>query len=89
MLSGHFCQFSKCPHFSNISCVLEPFFALNKNGPIFEIFASNNFFVVLDTFFACLWQFNFLTESDNFAKALAFLWWEFVSSFKIVPFVDD
>ena len=27
LLGGHFWQFSKCSHFSNISCFLEPFFA--------------------------------------------------------------
>ena len=27
LLDGHFCQFSKCSHFANISCFMEPFFA--------------------------------------------------------------
>ena len=49
-------------------------------------FALNNFNMVLDFFFGCFWEFYFLSESDDFAKAIAFAWWpvilEMLSSFE-------
>ena len=36
--------------------------------------AQNNFAVVVDLFFACFWFLKFLTQTDHFAKAIAFAW---------------
>ena len=47
---GHFWAFSKSFHFSNISCFYQPFFA------------QNNFNVFVESFFACLRHFYFLTK---------------------------
>ena len=55
-----FFQFSKSSHFSNINCFLEPFFA------------SNICNVLMEKFSACLRPFYFLTQTDYFAKAIAF-----------------
>ena len=37
-------------------------------------FAQNNSNVLVDWFFACFWHFQFLTQTDHFAKATAFAW---------------
>ena len=51
---GHFQQFSKCSHFSNISC----FFP--------AVFLQNNLNELLETILASFRQFYFLTQSDYF-----------------------
>ena len=72
-------RFSKLSHFSNIWCFFGQFFAQNN---------SNN---LVERFFACLWQFKFLTETDHFAKVIAYAWaiafkrWPI---FKIVSFLE-
>ena len=71
---GHFWPFSKCPHFSNISCFLEPFFAQNNSN------------VFVETFFACFRQFYFLTQTEHFAWAIAFALWPFLAIFKMPSF---
>ena len=57
MHSSDFCQFSKCSHFSNISCFLE------------LLFAWNNFIVLLESLSVFFWILKFLTQSDHFPKA--------------------
>ena len=36
--------------------------------------------------FLCI--FNFLTQSDDFAKSIAFAWWPFLASFKMLSFFE-
>ena len=60
-LCGHFWPFSKCSHFSNISSFLEPVFAVNNSN------------VFVEMFFACFRQFYFLTQTEYFAWAIAFV----------------
>ena len=54
-------------------------------------FAQNNSNVLVELFFACFCNFEFLTQNDHFAKAIAFAWaiafarW---SIFKIVSFLE-
>ena len=52
--------FLKWPHFSNIWCFFERFFA------------QNNFNILVEWIFACFSQFYLLTQADHFAKAIAF-----------------
>ena len=73
---GHFRPFSKCSHFSNISFFLEPFFA------------QNNFNRAIETFFACFRQFQFLTQTEYFACAIAFALWPFLAIFKMLSFFE-
>ena len=53
-------------------------------------FGQNNSNVLVESFFACFWHFLFLTQTDHFAKAIAFAWaiafarWPI---FKIVSFL--
>ena len=42
----------------------------------------------VETFFACFWQFYFLTQSDYFAWAIAFALWPCASIFKMVLFFE-
>ena len=37
--------------------------------------------------FFCI--FKFLTQSEDFAKALAFAWWPFLAIFKILSFFEN
>ena len=69
--------FTKCAHFSNISCFLEPSFAQNKLN------------VFLETFFESFKQFYFLTQSKYFALAIAFALWPFLAIFKILSFFEE
>ena len=71
---GHFCQYSKCSHFSNFSCFIERFSAYNND------------IVSVDSFFICFWQFYFLTQSDDFAESIAFAWRPFLPIFKMLSF---
>ena len=59
---------------------MEAIFANIPNALIFRIldvfesgfFAYNNYTVFLDSFLICFWQLYFLTQSDDFAKAIVF-----------------
>ena len=73
---GNFWPFLKCSDFSNISCFLEPFFAL-KNSKVF-----------VERFFACLRQLYFLTQTEYFAWAIAFALWPFLAIFKMLSFFE-
>ena len=33
-------------------------------------------------------HFKFLTQSDDFAKSIAFAWWSFLAIFKMLSFVE-
>ena len=55
-------DFKNLCHFSNICCFFERFFP------------QNDLNVLIEWFFACSWHFQFLTQTDNFAKAIAFAW---------------
>ena len=37
-------------------------------------FCTEQLYVLLEWFFACFWNFLFLTQTDYFAKAIAFAW---------------
>ena len=50
-----------------------------------SFFAQNNSNMIKESFFACFFEFEFLTQSDYFAKAIAFAWWPI---FKIVSFLE-
>ena len=69
---GHFWPFVKFSRFSNISCFMEPFFAQNISN------------VFLETFFACLRQFYFFTQTEHFAWAIAFPLWPFLVILKML-----
>ena len=58
-----FFQFSKSSHFSKNKRFLERFFAENVSN------------VLIEEFFPCFRQFYFLTQNDQFAKAIAFVLW--------------
>ena len=62
--------------FFNISCFLEPFFALNNSS------------VFVETFFACFREFYFLTQSEYFAWAIAFALWPFLAILKMLSFFE-
>ena len=66
-------RFSKCSHFSNISCFFERFFAQH----------NSKWFV--EWILTCFLEFYFLTQSDDFAKAIAFAWWPI---FKMLSFLE-
>ena len=40
------------------------------------------------SFLICFWQFYFLTQSDDFGKAIAFAWRPFLPIFKMVSFFE-
>ena len=40
LVGGHFWQFSKCSHFSNIRCFLEPFFCIEQLHGVVETFLA-------------------------------------------------
>ena len=42
----------------------------------------------VESFLICFRQFNFLTESYDFSKAIAFAWRPFLSIFKLVSFLE-
>ena len=48
-------------------------------------FAQNNSNVIKGSLFACFSEFEFLTQTDHFAKAIAFARWPI---FKIVSFLE-
>ena len=67
-----------------------------QNALIFRIlavffepfFAENNFNVFVETFFACLRQLYFLTQTEYFAWAIAFTLWAFLAIFKMLSFFE-
>ena len=71
-----FCQYSKCSHFSNMRFFLE------------QVFAQTNYIESLDSFLISFREFYFLTQSDDFAKAIAFAWRPFLPIFKILSFFE-
>ena len=71
-----FWPFSKCSHFSNISCFFESFFAYKDSN------------VFLGTFFACFRQFYFLTQSEYFAWPIAFALWPFLAILNMLSFFE-
>ena len=72
-----FFQFSKPSHFSNNKSFLEPFFPYNVWN------------VVVERFFAYFRQFCFLTQTDHFAKAIAFALWPFFQFSKSSHFSNN
>ena len=69
----------KLSHFSNIWCFFERFFAQNNSN------------VLVEWFFACFLHFKFLTQTDHFAKAIAFacvIGFARWPIFKIVSFLE-
>ena len=48
-------------------------------------FAKNNSNVLVESFFACFWPLHFLTQTDHFAKSIAFARWPI---FKMLSFVE-
>ena len=73
---GHFCQYSKCSHFSNIIFLSEGFFAYNKYN------------VLIDAILICFRQFYFLTQSYDFARGIACAWGPSLPKFKMVSFLE-
>ena len=51
-----------------------------------RIFAQNNSNVALEIFFACFWQFQLFTQSDNSAKSIAFAWWSVLTILEMLSF---
>ena len=51
-------------------CLILPIFGVFST----RFFTENNCAVVVEWFFACFWHFQFLTQTDHFAKAIAFSW---------------
>ena len=62
--SGQFCWFSKTCHFSNIRCFLQPFFKQTSSN------------VTPGTFLPHFWRFQFLIQTDHFAKPIVFALWQ-------------
>ena len=50
-----------------------------------RFFAQNNSNVLVESFFARFWPFEFLTQADHFAKSIAFARWPI---FKLVYFLE-
>ena len=73
---GHFCQYLKWTRLSNIRCFFQ------------RLFAQNKYNVLVDLFFICFRQVYFLTQSYDFAEAIAFAWRPFLSIFQMVSFLD-
>ena len=66
-------RFLKSSHFPSIWRSLNRFFPQNNSN------------MIKKSFFACFFEFEFLTQTDYFAKATAFAWWPI---FKIVSFLE-
>ena len=66
-------RFSKWSHFSNIWCFMQRFSPQNNSN------------VLVEYFFARFWPFEFLTQTDHFAKSIAFRRWPI---FKMVSFLE-
>ena len=50
-----------------------------------RFFAKNNSNVIVESFFARFWPFEFLSQTDNFAKSIASAGWPM---FKMVSFLE-
>ena len=75
---------------------MEAIFANNQNALISRIlgvffarfFACNKYEVLLGSFLIRFRDFYFLTESDDFAKAIALAWRPFLPIFKMLSFLE-
>ena len=80
-LNWPFCKvYSLCKmvHFQNaIICRIFGFFE--------RLFAQNNSNVLVESFFACFWPFQFMTQTESFAKSIAFARWPI---FKMLSFLE-
>ena len=78
------------------SLFLVAIFANFQNGLIVGIVVvlPNRFFCIeqlqcfVEMSLACFLHFKFLTQSDDFAKAVAFAWWQFLPMFQMVAFFE-
>ena len=78
-----------------IAFAYTPFFIMFKMVSFFDyqvfferIFAQNNYIVAVESFLIHFRQFYFVTQIDDFAKAIAFAYTPFFSIFKMVPFFE-
>ena len=55
-----------------------------ENALIFRMLAVFNFNVFVEMFFACFWQYYFLTQFEYFAWAVAFALWPFLVILKML-----
>ena len=74
---------------------MEAIFANIQNGLIFRIlgvfksdFLHRTTILCVGSFLICFWQFYFLTQSDDFGKAIAFAWRPFLPIFKMVSLFE-
>ena len=74
---------------------MEAIFANIQNGLIFRIlgvfksgFLHRTTIFCVGSFLICFWKFYFLTQSDDFGKAIAFAWRPFLPIFKMVSFFE-
>ena len=78
------------------SLCMEAIFGNNQNSLFSRIlglstssfFALNKYNMLVDSFLICFRQFYFLTENDDFAKAIAFGWRPFLPIFKTLLFLE-
>ena len=85
----HFYFLTQTEYFAwAIAFALWPYLAFFKMLSFFEyylffwspFFAENNSNVFVEMFFACFWQFYFLTQTEHFAWAIAFALWPFLAN---------
>ena len=43
--------------------------------------------MLLELFVACFWQFSFLSQCDDFAKAIDFIWWRILAILQMLSFL--
>ena len=75
---------------------MEAIFANIQNGLIFGILGvfksgflhKKNYILCVGSFLIYFWQFYFLTQSDDFGKAIAFARRPFLPIFKMVSFLE-
>ena len=53
-----------------------------------RFFAHNNSDVLVESFVAPFWHFQFLPQTDHFAKAVAFASWAISAIFKMLSFLE-
>ena len=53
-----------------------------------RFFAQNDSNVLLELFFVCFRPFLFLTQNDDFAKAIAFAWWPILAILEMLSFFE-
>ena len=73
---GQFWWSSKSCHFLNIRCFLKPFFAQNNSS------------VLLESFFSRFKEFQFLTQTYLFARAMAHALWPILAIFENLSFFE-